>query len=748
MRLESKNFILGAGKEFVETISPPAIVPRFNPPYTPEEARSRIQPRLAETVISLRQVPAAALPSGEAVAKITLHPQYLSKSAFPSDLIREAGLHAIGSKATRILPEKVGRKSEAVDEATAEIYVAGTVSSFESFAEQLRQPVERLKKDVQTDLASVEALAAMTQDDRLAPTDSLRSARVLECILHTPAAQNREEIIAAFQKYAASLGLDIDQRLILNTSGLSFLSITGNMEAVRELAWFSFLRKIRPMPRMRPLLPTTISRATTGLPVVIPQGPPLDLSIKAAVFDAALPKDHALGHWVNSISYAVPDYLNDDEKLHGMCVTSAATLGPLERATGNHSPYALDHHGVLGEDPNETGYHAALQAIQRTVINNDYRLINLSFGPDGAYLDDDVDPFTIIVDELTADGKRLAFIAVGNSGDLDDSLGLNKIQPPSDAINAISVGAADTRRSDWNRADYSCVGPGRLGCMVKPDFINFGGSVDEPFGCIGAGSNPERHNVAGTSFSSPAAMRIAGGIMAAMGQQVSPIAVKAIMVHGSRLEGREHREVGHGILATDIADMLICDPNEVKVLFQGSLAPGKYVRHDIPTPVGFTGLVELSATLCFASQTDANFPTAYAQAGVAATFRPHAQKRGQRIDEDGTVHESTIKTVPLFSQGKVYGTTADRRDAHLWDTVLKTQRNFQSKSILDPSIDLHYNRRSAGQATTGQNQPDIPYALIITLRCKAVVDLYNQVVARYGNSLQVLAPRAEVAIRI
>ncbi len=745
----TKNFILGAGEQLVETILPPTKVPTVRAPYTPEEARQRISPRVQQTIIDLRRAPDSALPQGEAVAKITLHPQFLSKSAFPGDLIADAGLRAIGSKETRITPEKVARKSDVREEPTATVFVAGTVAAFERFATKMQGPVESLKVAVRDDLTSVETMGAMMPEDRMLSSDTVRGARTLECILHANRSVGDRGIVDAFEAYAAGLGLRVDRDRQLFASGLCFLSVTGDIESAEELAWFSFLRRIRPMPRMRPLLPTRITKATTGVNVKIPDVDSIDPSLVAAVFDTSLPAQHALNRWVQRFDYGVPEYLDAEERLHGLCVTSAATLGPLDGVVGEVPPFSVHHHGVLGEDPDESGYHQALRTIQETVAKNDYRLINLSFGPDGAIEDDDVDAFTAVVDELLADGKRLCFIAVGNDGELDSALGLNRVQPPSDAVNAISMGATHSRQSAWKRADYSCVGPGRLGCRIKPDLVHFGGSLDEPFGCVGPGTNPDRYNTQGTSFASPSAMRIAGTVIAAMGEQVSAVGVKALLVHAARLEEREPREVGHGLLPSGLAHLLTSDGDEVKILFQGRLVAGKYVRHQIPTPALLQGMVELEATLCFATPVDPNFPSSYVQAGIEATFRPHSEKRGKWKDEDGVEHDSAgAKSVSLFNQKSVYGESHERRDAHLWDTVLKTRKSMRHTSLKDPVIELHYNRRVEGRPSTAADQPDIPYALVLTLRCKAMPDLYNQVRSRYSTSLQVLAPRANVPIRV
>lgn len=454
MRTERRNYILGAGEQLVETVLPPPRAPQERRPYTVAEARERLIPRAIATVTSLREIPRNAMPEDEAVAALTLHPQFLSKSAFPADLLSQVGLRAVGSKPTRIKPDKVDRVSEPREEASSTVYVAGKLSAFENLSQMLERPASTIPERAAEELTAVEDFRAVTREDRLIAFSRDSIGSVLECVLHARSTEQDRRIVAAFERYAASLGLAVDEQNELFASGLCFLAITGDFSKVEDLAWFSFLRRVRPMPRMRPLLPSRISRAAAGVPVVIGNEPPLDASLVAAVFDTPLPSDHALQVLVSSRDYGVPAFSDPEEQLHGLCVASAATLGPLDNLQGGRSPYKLVHHGVLGDDPDGSGYLAALRTIQAIVVEDDYRLFNLSFGPEGAISDDDVDAFTSVVDELTAAGDRLCFVAVGNDGDLDADLQLNRIQAPSDAVNSLAIGATNSRQDSWQRADY------------------------------------------------------------------------------------------------------------------------------------------------------------------------------------------------------------------------------------------------------------------------------------------------------
>jgi len=63
-----------------------------NPPYSFQQARRRIVARMAAVASALSQIPDDAAPNGQVVAVMTMHPRYVSKSDFPTDLLNSLGL--------------------------------------------------------------------------------------------------------------------------------------------------------------------------------------------------------------------------------------------------------------------------------------------------------------------------------------------------------------------------------------------------------------------------------------------------------------------------------------------------------------------------------------------------------------------------------------------------------------------------------------------------------------------------------
>src|SRR5690349_3475202 len=101
-----RNFLLGKGERLTEDIkvgSPPVTKVA---PYTFDEAKKRLQPMLQEVAAEIDNLPAEACPDDLAVAKITLNPEFIAKTYFPSELLRSVGLTTVGSRARSITPEK------------------------------------------------------------------------------------------------------------------------------------------------------------------------------------------------------------------------------------------------------------------------------------------------------------------------------------------------------------------------------------------------------------------------------------------------------------------------------------------------------------------------------------------------------------------------------------------------------------------------------------------------------------------
>lgn len=741
-----RNYLLGYGERLTEKIAPPKIKPSKVDAYQFADAQQRLAPKIAAVSKGLDELPSSCCPDDETVAALKLHPAYLAKSYFPTGLLREVGLEAIGSRAVMVKPEKTTSKKKQdkdgmpLEAPSAEIYIAGKRRSFRRWAQVIKTWTENTSGA--DELIRVEDVRLIAPEERLKPMRSKDDRPLLEVVLH--ASPETDYIVESFEEYMKELGAEADLSKRIYVNGLCFLPVRVPVKAHRDLAKFSFLRVAREMPRLRGPVAGSAKKGNS-VSAQLPKGKAVDPSLSVAVFDGGIPKDHPLTAWVNrkkapGIADAVPEF-----QQHGLSVTSALLFGPIEDGVSIAAPYAnVDHYRVLDvnskHDPQEQ-YFDVVERIVDRLQQKKYEFVNLSIGPDLPIEDDDVHVWTARLDQLFSDGQTLVCVAAGNAGERDWESGNARIQAPSDGVNVLSVGACDSLTSSWKRAPYSSVGPGRNPGRVKPDVVSYGGTNKEPFWVVAEGGHGATSGIYGTSFASPSTLRTALGIRATLGATIQPLALKALLIHHAEDGSHEMREVGWGRIPPNIDDLITCEAGTASIVYQGRLEPGKYVRAPIPLPEGtIPGTVSIKATFCFASETDPKDPLNYTRAGLEVVLRPHADKRNDPKQQHAD-------TKPFFGKSEAYQSEEElRRDAHKWETSIKVQKNFRGDSLKDPVFDIHYNAREGGAVTL--NAKEIPYALVVTVTAKKMSDLYDRIANRYEYMLEELKPVVQQQVKI
>jgi len=405
-------------------------------------------------------------------------------------------------------------------------------------------------------------------------------------------------------------------------------------------------------------------------------------------------------------------------------------------------PYAyVDHIRVLDsdsgtEDPLEL--YRTLGFVEQVLLSRQYEYINLSLGPDLPIEDADVHAWTSVIDDLLSDGDTFMTVAVGNNGERDQESGNARVQVPSDCVNAVAVGATNDTEKNWERASYSAIGPGRSPGVIKPDLMAFGGDASKYFHVLGPHEKPALDPQLGTSFASPYLLRNAVGIRAILGADLSPLAVKALLVHGADPSEHHAHHVGWGKIPEDLMTIITCLSGVARVVYQGELKPGKYLRATLPLPIGgITGMVRLKATFCYACPVDPQDASTYTRAGLDVVFRPSAKKI-----KPG---KANAVTKSFFTASKYASEQERRSDLGKWETVLHGDAKMRGSSLDMPVFDIHYNAREAGGMTTGADK--IRYALIITVEASKHADLYNDILRAYANILTPIQPQVSLPIR-
>ena len=742
------NFLIGQGESLTYEVEVPTSGGQKAPPYDFATQKARLNARLSQTYEYIRALPMEACPGDRAVAILTMHPRFISKSDFPEDLLRSAGLGSIGSRSAEITPEKWGVRKHPDQASTDQLFVVGTRTSFARWVDGFRTLTENSRGSEA--FRKVEDVSAFEAESKVRSIPADRDSIMLEIVLHNA---GDEGVVRSFVEYASLFSANVYMEKRRDIGGLTFLPVEVSSSNVVEVAKHSFVRVARGMPSLRPLRPGLTRNSTNNgtFQVALPDGPAFNDGAEAVIFDGGIPgsAQALLSSWVSVTDPPGigPSKLEFEE--HGLAVTSAFLFGPLSPAEPPDRPFVRVHHvRVLDmnsgkQDPIGYELYDVIERITSHLDQNRgrYSFVNLSIGPDIPVMDDDVSYWTAALDERFTGSQFIPAIAAGNSGLMDGASGLNRIQPPADAINALSVGAVDRTIGPWQRADYSSIGPGRAPGLVKPDGVIFGGSVSQPFNVFAANgrSKPEF----GTSFAAPLSLRSSAGSWIQLGDRVTPLAVRALMVHRADDGQRSRSEVGWGRFEVDPELMVTCPDDEPLIIYQGSLPAGAHLRAPVPVPVvPLEGMVTITATILIEPRTDPAFAASYTQSGFEAVFRPHDQRFNQNLDGQWSRHP---KSSSFFSESAMYGEGEfETRGGLKWEPVVKRSKTFQSRTLSNPVFDIYNHSRQPG--SNRGTDDSLPYALVISIRASRVPDLYDQIVRAYAGVLVPITPQLRLQV--
>jgi hypothetical protein len=739
--MAESRYLLGRGELLTELVSAPKRRMNKRPVYSFAEAKEMVQPQIKKAASNFDKLSSKACPGEFVVGQLTLNPAYIAKSYFPEKFLEAANLRSIGSKNVRITPKKWSKKGDPKECETTTLFITGRRDAFRS----LPQVVNSFKSQS----SEADQFSEIEAFHDYAPAEKLRrvednSSEVYEVALQLIPGGDNKAIVKSFISYVQSIEGKVNEDLQFFVSSLWFAPVVIPKKQLLKLAEFSFVRVVRPMPSLRGLRPVMRS-SSVSLDVALPNTDALSLEPRVAILDGGLPDEHPIGRWVKR--YELMDSSQKSSSLgeeHGLGVTSAFLFGPLQSGVTAPRPFSQISHfrvldeGIQNEDPLEL--YRTLGFVEAILLSRQYQFINLSLGPDLPIEDNDVHAWTSLIDSLLDDGDTLLTVAAGNNGEQDRASGNARIQVPADCVNALSVGACDILpENGWSRASYSALGPGRRPGVVKPDLVTFGGSRSEYFHHLGPGSKPAVKPNLGTSFASPYLLRTAVGARAILGPDLSPLGIKALLVHCAQSNGHPTSEIGWGRIPTTLSPIINCQDGMVRVIYQGQLLPGKYLRAKVPVPTyKIEGRVNLKATFCYACPTDPQDAAAYTKAGLEVVFRPDANIKVPKGKQP--------KSRSFFDMGR-YSSEAERRsDFGKWETVIHDEDRMLGSTLKAPAFDIHYNAREGGGTTTAAKP--IKYALIITIEAARHASIYEDVLRAYSNVLVPLQPQIPLPVSV
>jgi hypothetical protein len=524
-----------------------------------------------------------------------------------------------------------------------------------------------------------------------------------------------------------------------------FLPAVMTMAGLKKIGDFNPLRAVRPMPSISfPRVKKDKTRRIVSPPIhpVIRTIYP-EIAVIDGGVDTLVP---FLDGWVSNLDLTPeppdPGYLE-----HGTAVCGAVLYGPCDGEL--KEPKLKVKSFRVFPAPREFGLdldlYRILDWLERIITdpaNRNIHVYVLSFGPNIPVEDNEVNRFTATLDQLAYQYDVLFIVAAGNEGLLDDPF--NRIQPPSDIVNGVGVGAYSYGRAgSIFPTPYSCVGPGRPGSTIKPDVCGFGGSDDYPFHVLLAGTDGEVAEEQGTSFAAPVVASVAGNLLyrASEPEIITPQITKAIMIHHAKpFAGTGLAQYGWGALCADPEDLMHCSGNEVKVLYNGVIDLTRWFRLSLPFPedLDYEDPIHFEWTLVYACDVCPAMPDDYTLAGTELIFRPNLYKfRYSKGDRFEIVDEldKPDRAMELIAAGwkkslhpasKNYKREQELREQGKWDTVLRGKKRVNRGDVKSPALDLHALGRGDWDNRGGPGR--INYAAVVSVKvADRKVRLYDQV---------------------
>lgn len=725
--MSEKYPIIAHGELYAEYVTKPLGGGKRVMPRDYSEAKERILDDLDSLQSILQEEDEVFL--SEKILCIRLEPKFEAKSYVP-----EALVSAMSEGNARIVG---GRKYEVMDEEgnieTAKLYFLRTATSgIEQLSDVLYSGQKDHVESWRNQLQTINTIDLLRPEEKVMGFEDNWIKGKVEFVLHPMSSETNEEI----ERFFEVSGIDKSvSKVKVYDSGIVFISAGCSIANITEAMTYNPLRATHPLGNVT-ITPIREFNSPEAPRVKKQLG---HLNIKVGVFDGGVETSvPLLSDYVTAID-GTSESSQSDYVAHGSGVCSAILYGNLAGKTSENeldSPRVkvICHRVLPLRDNTDFDLYEAIDYIEQVVPQHpDVRLYNLSFGPQGAILDDTISRFTYALDRLTHDVPEnvtnpLFIVAVGNDGQL--ASGLNRVQSPSDMVNGLGVGAYSFA-DDGNKkpTDYSCIGPGREGAKTKPDLLEFGGSLDHPFivpNTDGRGLSA----TAGTSFSAPVVTGKIGRIMDSS-NAITPHMARTLLIHGAKSDVHFGRiSQGFGFCPANEMEVLECNDRTPTIMYSGTIVPKQFLSLPIflPRINEMKGNVTISWTVSIIVDPYSNDPDAYTNNCLEDVFSPHKMiynftKRGAKSVKLNLLKpEDVINAKRLFNEGynqssmpvshpanKALDEAHLRNSDYKWDTIIHKGVTMRSSSLFNPTLTLHAIGRN------GFEQRTIKYNVVVTI---------------------------------
>ena len=726
--------------------------------FTYEEAKQKVLENIANTNEAINNLNSDQVLPNEIIIGLTLLPEFNAKSYYPGSFFdgsnERFGLTEIGSRVIHS-----SNYGDPKNPSSKLIFVRATREAIKRFEDHLRDDKKSTAK-FKEDIQKVADFGLLPIEEQILGLSEEWTYGKLEAVLH-PFDIDDNISLPKFIELLEKADVNMETvRYKKYESGITFVSFNSSKDSLSKISGFNPLRTLHPLELRQ--LPEELR----GTPVIGGPLPPnftRKSNIKVGVLDGGLNKSNP--YTINYTDIGLPHPANAPKAFidHGTHVTGAVLYGALNTfADGVELPeprVSVINFGILDNDQFDPELYDAIDKIEDIVPNNsEIKVYNLSLGPSGPILDDSISRFTYACDKLAYDYNVLFCVAVGNDG---LKQGYNRIQSPSDAVNALAVGAYSNPGGTIQKAPYSCIGPGREGGKMKPDVMAFGGCSQIPIHLIGDQVN-QRVWSAGTSYAAPIVAGLAGTLIGESSGAVNSLVAKTLIVHKAITSEDSHSlEMGHGHIPNTVDELVECLPNSYTLIYEGELDPGTFASYPIPWDNISSGKATFDWTVSVLTDVDQLSIDDYTSSSVELTFYPNSSKyRFTDPQNSSKAQVVNIKENPSLAKQledsgwrksafpvsdpvkPSFMSEAELRTTDLkWDSVDNRVKTKRALSIESPFFHVHTLKRG-----TRNQVSKVKFAIILTVSTpKAEIDLYQTVLNNFPALVQL---QLEIPVRV
>lgn len=731
--MSDKKPIIAFGEFYTEPLKKNVTGGEKKRPYEYGEAREKILNNINTIRESIETKKEIFL--DEKILCIRMEPDFEAKSYIPNSFIYKI-------ENTDIVG---GRKFKINDKDKSKLYFIRTdVKGINNLYDIINNNSEYNNKSWRNDICSIHSLDLLKPEEKIMGIEDDWKYGNVEIVLH-PLDKEYNNMMETFYNI---IGIPKDKMKIKHYSNsYTFISLKCSIKNIEKIKKYNPLRSIHPLGDIKIINSNVESNININSISLLEDNK--KSSILVGVFDGGINENNRLLKNYSTAYNPIGSPNNDQFMQHGTAVCGAILFGDLNNIQNKIQtpPVSIESYRVLPpNDKTDIELYDTIDIIEKVVEEKkNIKLFNISFGPSGAIIDDDINRFTYALDKLTYGNSKndknfinpLFVVAVGNDGNEEEPF--NRIQSPSDMVNGLGIGSYTYINDQKERANYSCVGPGREGAKIKPDILEFGGSIEKPFMLLDSYSD-NLLEAFGTSFATPLVVNKIGKLMASS-NYITPHLARAILIHNAQNNQGNDKLYGHGFNIENVEDILECEYNRVTILYSGDILSGKTIKLPIffPNIDLADGKANITWTIATVVDTYANDTDAYTSSCIEDTFYPHSYKytfmkknnknktcdiRNKEEVENLILDGYKKSSVPVSEPYKKKKESELKNKDLKWDTIIKKNKSKLCQNICDPFLTLHAIGRNDSKLNT------IKYFAIITIE----IEKYNG--SLYDNILQ------------